>query len=397
MVAPDSFKGSLSAAEAAGAMEAGCRRAVGGGAGGVEVDVCPVSDGGEGFVEAMHAAGGGVLHTVEVTGPLGEPVAARWAELPDGTAAIAMSEAAGLTLVPEDRRDPTRTTTFGVGELVNAALGAGCRRLIVGLGGSATCDGGLGMAAALGVRFRDAAGRDVGLLPVDGALEAVREIDFTGRDPRLTRVAGVAGVGVTAACDVTNPLTGLRGAAAVYGPQKGATPGQVERLDRGLAHLAAVLRGRHGMEIESLPGAGAAGGLGGGLVAFCGAALRPGIGLVLEALRFRERVAGCDICLTGEGKLDGQTLSGKAVSGVAAAAGDAPGGGVPGGGPGSGVAVWALVGRAEAGLDAASLGLAGVREIGPGLSPAESMRRAASLLADAAEAVVREHLRRGGA
>ena len=394
MVAPDSFKGSLSAAEAAAAMAAGCRRAFAGGAG-VEVDVCPVSDGGEGFVEAMHAAGGGLLHTVEVTGPLGEAVAARWAELPDGTAAIAMSEAAGLTLVPEDRRDPTRTTTFGVGELINAALGAGCRRLIVGLGGSATCDGGMGMAAALGVRFRDAAGRDVTLLPVDGALGAVREIDLTGLDPRLTGVAGVgevAGVEVTAACDVTNPLTGPRGAAAVYGPQKGATPGQVERLDRGLADLAAVLRGRHGVEIESLPGAGAAGGLGGGLVAFCGAALRPGIGLVLEALRFHERVTGCDLCLTGEGKLDGQTLSGKAVSGVAAAAGDAPGGG-----PGEGVPVWALVGRAEAGLDAASLGLAGVREIGPGLPPAESMRRAASLLADAAEAVVREHLRHGGA
>ena len=344
MIAPDSFKGSLSATDAAAAMAAGCRRALPD----AEIDLCPVSDGGEGFVEAMHAAGGGegggVLHTVEVTGPLGEPVAARWVELPGGTAALAMSEAAGLGQVPEGRRDPTTTTTRGVGELIRLALEAGCRRVLVGLGGSATCDGGLGMAMALGVRFLDGAGRELAAVPVDVALAGVAQIERSGVDPRLGEAE------VVAACDVTNPLTGPRGAARVYGPQKGATAEQVERLDRGLARLAAVLRERDGLDIERLPGAGAAGGLGGGLVAFCGATLEPGIARVLGALRFAERVARCDLCLTGEGKLDGQTLSGKAVAGVAGAAGRSGGAGVP---------VWALAGVAEGGLDAGALGLAG--------------------------------------
>ena len=183
---------------------------------------------------------GGALHTVTVTGPLGEPVAARWVELEGRVAAIAMSEAAGLGQVPSNRRDPTRTTTRGLGELIRLALDAGCRRVLVGLGGSATCDGGTGMAAALGVRFLDPTGREPAAVPVDEMLRAVVRIDSAGLDRRLREAK------VVAACDVTNPLTGPRGAAVVYGPQKGATPEQVKRLDRGLAHLAAVLREQGG-------------------------------------------------------------------------------------------------------------------------------------------------------
>ena len=218
MIAPDSFKGSLSATGAAAAMAEGCRRADPG----AEIDLCPVSDGGEGFVEAMHAAGeqsGAVLHTVKVTGPLGDPVAARWAELPGGTAAIAMSEAAGLGQVSEDRRDPTRTTTRGVGELVALALDAGCRRVLVGLGGSATCDGGLGMAMALGVRLLDEAGRELAAVPVDVALAGVARIKRSDLDPRLGETE------VAAACDVTRPADGASGGGSgVTGRRRGRRP-----------------------------------------------------------------------------------------------------------------------------------------------------------------------------
>jgi len=303
VIAPDSFKESLTAPEAAAAIAAGVRDV----APDAGVDLCPMADGGEGTVEALVAATDGQRRTTTVTGPLGAPVEARWGVLGDGeTAAIEMAEAAGLHLVPRDRRDPTKTTTRGVGELIRAALDAGCRRLIIGIGGSATTDGGAGMAQALGVRFLDRAGRIIETPLSGGALDEIERIDLADRDGRL------AAAEVRVACDVTNPLTGPRGAAAIYGPQKGATPEQVKQLDRNLAHLARLVA----TEADQ-PGAGAAGGLGFGLVAFADARLERGVELVLDAVRFDDRLADADLVLTGEGKLDGQSIEGKTCLGVA--------------------------------------------------------------------------------
>lgn len=302
VVAPDSFKESMTAAQAAAAIGRGVHAA----APGASIDLCPVADGGEGTVEALVQATGGRFQTTRVIGPLGQPVAARWGLCGDEhTAVIEMAEAAGLHLVPPDQRDPTRTTTFGVGQLITAALDAGARRIILGIGGSATTDGGTGMAQALGVRFQGGASPMTG-----GALADITAIDRSGRDPRLD------GVQLVAACDVTNPLIGPRGAAAVYGPQKGATPQQVLTLDAGLAHLASLTADAE----ASLPGAGAAGGLGFGLVAFCDARLARGIDLVLDAVDFDARVRDADLVITGEGRLDGQSIQGKTCLGVAQAA-----------------------------------------------------------------------------
>ncbi len=351
LCAPDSFKDSLTAREAAAAMAAGVRQA----APDAAVDVCPISDGGEGFADAFSASVPSRRMTAEVTGPLGPPIEARWVLLdgPPRTAVIEMASAAGLERMPELRRDPTKTTTFGVGELIAAALDADVRRVILGIGGSATNDGGAGAAQALGVGFAGA-GRPL----VGGDLQRIERVDRSGLDPRLE------GVELLIACDVNNPLTGPSGAASVYGPQKGATPVQVAELDAGLGRLADLVGHDRGM-----PGAGAAGGLGYGAVALLGGRLRPGLELVLEAVGFAERVTGCDLCLTGEGKLDGQSLSGKAVLGVARRAAE------------RGVKTYAMVGSVgddpQAALDA---GLAGYRVIGEGLAVDESIRRAAELL-----------------
>jgi len=343
---PDSFKESISATDAAAAMARGVRAA------GAEADVCPLADGGEGMVEALVAATGGAMRTSRVTGPLGEPVDAAWGLLPDGGAVIELASAAGLAQVPVARRDPTKTTTFGVGELIRAALDAGATRIILGIGGSATTDGGTGAAQALGVRFIDAQGMMTG-----GQLARVTAIDPSALDPRLRRVT------ITVACDVTNPLTGPNGAAAIYGPQKGATPAQVCELDDGLQHLASLL------PVDSaLPGMGAAGGFGFGAVAFLGATLRRGIELVLDAAHFDARVAMCDLVLTGEGKLDAQTMSGKTIAGVLQWA--------------CGKRVVALVGRVEGEPPCE------YRVIGQGLSSGESMRRAGELIERAARDVV---------
>ena len=298
-----------------------------------EVAKVPIADGGEGTVEALVAATSGRLEERTVRGPLGEPVQARWGVLGDGdTAVIEMAAASGLPLVPKARRDPRLTTTYGTGELVRAALDAGLSKLIVGIGpvrllvqdmdqalafyrdrlGSATNDGGTGLARALGVRFLDAAGAD---LPEGGAalLRLVR-LDLVGLDPRLEFAQ------ILVACDVDNPLTGPRGASAVYGPQKGATPEMVQQLDRALEHYAAIAQAATGRDVAKLPGAGAAGGLGAGLLFFTPARLRPGVGIVLEATGFDALVRGADLVLTGEGRTDFQTAMGKAPVGVAAAA-----------------------------------------------------------------------------
>ena len=310
LIAPDSFKGSLSALAAAEAMARGVRAVFPE----AEVALLPIADGGEGTVAALVAGTGGSLRRLRVQGPLLEPVEAEWGILGDGrTAVLEMAAASGLTLVPPGRRDPLRASTVGTGELLRAALDAGLTRLILGIGGSATSDGGAGMAQALGARFLDAAGRD--LAPGGGALAALARIDLAGLDPRL------AGVDLLVACDVDNPLTGPRGAAAVYGPQKGATPSMVAELDAALGRLAQVATRATGREVADRPGAGAAGGLGAGLLWFTPARLRPGVEIVLAATGFDDQVRTADLVITGEGRTDAQTAMGKAPVGVAAAAG----------------------------------------------------------------------------
>jgi len=310
IVAPDSYKGSLSALETARAMAEGLSRVFPE----AEIITLPLADGGEGTVEALVGATGGETCRTLVRGPLGDPVEAAWGLLGDGrTAVIEMAQASGLPLLEPERRDARRASSYGTGQLLKAALEAGLRRVILGLGGSATNDGGAGCAAALGVRFLDAAGRD--LPPGGAALAGLETIDLSGLDPRLS------GLELLAACDVDNPLCGPRGASAVFGPQKGAAPAQVEELDQALRHygqVAARATGRR--SVPETPGAGAAGGLGAGLLFFTPARLRPGIEIVLEALDFDRQVQSADLVFTGEGRTDFQTAYGKAPVGVARAA-----------------------------------------------------------------------------
>jgi glycerate kinase len=306
VIAPDSFKGSASAREVAQAIAEGLKAALPD----AVCDLVPMADGGEGTVDALVAATGGRIVSVRVTGPLGEPVDAFFGILGDGeTAVIEMAAAAGLHLVPPEKRNPMVTTTYGVGELMRAALDAGCRRLIIGIGGSATNDGGAGMAQALGVRLLDEQGNEIGF--GGGALERLARLDLSDFDRRVWDAE------ILVACDVTNPLTGPNGASAVYGPQKGATPEMVRQLDANLRHYAAVLRRDLGVEVETVAGAGAAGGLGAGLLAFCRAQLRQGVELVIHAVHLPERVQKADLVITGEGCLDFQTGFGKVPHGVA--------------------------------------------------------------------------------
>jgi len=306
IIAPDSFKGSVSAIMAAAAMTEGLQKVFPD----AELIKIPLADGGEGTVAALVTATGGSVRRERVTGPLGEPVTAEWGILGDGcTAVIEMAAASGLTLVPPERRDPRITTTYGTGELIKAALDAGFRRLIIGLGGSATNDGGAGMARALGVKFFDALDREI---PEGGAaLANLARVDCSGLDPRL------ASVEIIVACDVVNPLCGPTGAAAVFGPQKGATPAMVAELDAALAKYAAIAGAATGKNVADCPGAGAAGGLGAGLMLFTEAKFQPGIAVVLAATDFANKVVTADLVITGEGRTDYQTAYGKAPVGVA--------------------------------------------------------------------------------
>ncbi|MEW6350477.1 MAG: glycerate kinase [Thermodesulfobacteriota bacterium] len=309
VIAPDSYKGSASAVAVADAMERGFL-AVFPDAG---IHKVPIADGGEGTVEALVAGTGG--HTVEetVSGPLGEHVRALWGVLGDSkTAVIEMAAASGLTLIPSESRDPRITTTYGTGQLIRAALDHGLRRVIVGIGGSATNDGGAGMASALGARFLDRDGRP--LPPGGAALAGLARIDVADTDTRLAQTE------VLVACDVTNPLCGPDGATHVYGPQKGATPSMVAELDAALEVFAEEARRATGKDAARVPGAGAAGGLGAGLIWFTGAVLRPGIEIVLAATGFDALVRQVDLVITGEGRTDFQTAFGKAPVGVARAA-----------------------------------------------------------------------------
>lgn len=309
VVAPDSYKGSLSAVAVAEAMERGVRAVF------PEAKVIkfPIADGGEGTVEALIVATGGRAIETEVHGPLGERVLARWGVLGGGgTAVIEMAAASGLPLVPPGKRDPRVTSTRGTGELIRAALDAGLRHLVIGIGGSATNDGGAGMARALGARFLDAEGRE--LPEGGGALARLARIDIQGLDVRLAETE------ILVACDVDNPLTGPRGASAVYGPQKGASPAMARELDAALARYGEIARDATGRDVAAHPGAGAAGGLGAGLLYFTRAQLRPGVEMVLEATGFDGRIRDADLLITGEGRTDFQTAMGKAPVGVAAAA-----------------------------------------------------------------------------
>ena len=307
ILAPDSFKGSLSAPEAAAAMAAGIRRICPG----AELVLMPLADGGEGTAEVLVAATAGRLLTARVSGPLGEPVEAVWGLLgPDGkTAVVEMAAAAGLTLIPAQQRDPGRATTYGVGELLREAVRNGAKDIIVGLGGSATNDGGAGAMQALGVQFFDAAGHP--LPPKFGGRDLLKlaRIDTAGLLP-------FGAINVTIASDVTNPLLGPEGAAAIYGPQKGASAEEVAELDTALANYAAVIKRDLDADVAKRPGAGAAGGMGAGLMAFFGAKMQSGIDLVLDTARFDHALVGADWVWTGEGRIDAQTLDGKTISGV---------------------------------------------------------------------------------
>lgn len=313
LIAPDSFKGSLSAPAAAAHMAAGLRavfpEAV--------CDPAPLADGGEGTAEILALAAGGRLVSEESLDPLGRPLKAAWALLDESSAVVDCAAASGLPLLVKsrDERDPARACTYGTGVLIRAALralhasGGGEKRLIIGLGGSAANDGGAGALRALGLRFLDASGRD--LPPGGAALARLASIDTRSLDPLLARTR------ILLAVDVDSPLTGPEGATAVFGPQKGVAPEQVEALDAALAVFARVAAQAGGRDLAALPGAGAAGGLAAGLLFFSGASLRPGVELVLEAVNFRARARQADVILCGEGRTDAQSARGKVVAGVA--------------------------------------------------------------------------------
>lgn len=313
VIAPDSFKESLTAAQVARAIATGIRRAL------PDADcvLVPVADGGEGTVRALVDATAGREYRKRVVGPRGEPVVARYGLLGDGTtAAIEMAAASGLGLVPPAARDPLQTTTYGTGQLLRAALLKGAQRVIIGIGGSATNDGGAGMAQALGIRFYDRRGRllDEGL--TGGALAHVHAIDMSLAEPAILAATFVV------ACDVNNRLLGKNGATRTYGPQKGADAAAIEQLEANLARFADVIARDLGIAIRTLRGGGAAGGLGAGLVAFLGATLRPGADIVLDAVDLAGRLRDADLVVTGEGMIDAQTAFGKAPAAVARVAGE---------------------------------------------------------------------------
>jgi len=367
-IAPDSFKECLTADEVAGAIEEGVRRALPD-----CVTVCvPMADGGEGTVDALIAATNGRIVELTGTGPMGTPVATRYGLLGDGeSAVIEMAAVSGLPLVRPEDRDPRIATTCGTGELLCDALNRGASRIIIGLGGSATNDGGAGAAQALGVSLRDAAGRE---LPWGGAaLARLATIDLSRRHPRLNQCV------LEAACDVDNPLCGPTGASRVYGPQKGAGPKVVEELDAALRHFGDIIEAQLGVPVLDVPGAGAAGGLGAGLVAFAGGVLRPGVDIVADACKLTSRIAGAGLVITGEGRIDAQTPHGKTPAGVAKAARQL------------GIPVVAIAGSLGPGYDAVhDYGIREVISIQSGtMSLAEAMARAPELLAAAAERVAR--------
>ena len=306
VVAPDSFKGSLTAIEVSDAIEKGIREVFPE----AEIIKIPMADGGDGTVECLVNATGGKILEEKVIGPLGNEVWAFYGILGDRkTAIVEMAAASGLTLVPENKRDPLITTTYGTGQLIKAALNQGCRKMIIGIGGSATNDGGAGMVQALGTKLLDKDGEEIGF--GGGELKKIVKIDISCIDKRLSDIK------VLVASDVNNPLCGPQGASRIYGPQKGATPEIIEELDESLAYFAELIKRDLHKDIKDIPGAGAAGGLGASLIAFLNAEFRPGIEIMIEAVKLEQAIKDADLVITGEGKIDSQTIYGKAPIGVA--------------------------------------------------------------------------------
>ncbi|WP_317982073.1 glycerate kinase [Paenibacillus glycanilyticus] len=369
VIAPDSFKGSLSAASAAEAIAQGIRRCVPD----VGIVKLPIADGGEGTLDSLLAATGGERITVTVTGPLGASVSASYGII-EQTAVIEMAEASGLCLLTEEQRNPGLTTTYGTGELIRHALDRGCRRFLLTVGGSATNDGGTGMLQALGMRLLNRQGNPVP--PGGGSLADIATIDDSLWDPRIALSSFVI------ATDVQNPLIGEQGASSVFGPQKGASPETVDLLEHGMTAWADLIEAKTGIRLHERPGAGAAGGLCGAYLAFFPASVRRGIDVVLEHVRLEEHLDGADLVITGEGRFDHQTSSGKAPMGVAQLAKK------------HGVPAIALAGSVGSGIDVLHAeGISSVHGImNTPMTLQEAMERAPILLEQSAEQVIRTFL-----
>jgi len=368
VIAPDSYKDALSAREAAVAIAAGCDRVLPQ----AQLVQCPMGDGGEGTLDALLAATGAERRVTEVHDALGRPIDASWGwHAASATAYVELAEASGLQALADAERSALYSTTLGVGELIRDALDAGATRLILTLGGSATNDAGAGMLVALGARLLDAEGQP--LPPGGAALARLTELDLSGLDPRLVALK------VDTAVDVDNPLLGERGASAIFGPQKGATPADVTQLDAALAHFADHVASALGKDHRALPGAGAAGGMGFAAAAFLGARLQPGIELVMDQVDFDRLLEDADLVITGEGQLDGQSLAGKTPVGIARRARR------------HGVPTLALAGRLGDGWQAVhDEGIEAAFALADGpLALPQALERTAELLADRAESLLR--------
>ncbi|UKS30827.1 glycerate kinase [Paenibacillus sp. HWE-109] len=371
VIAPDSFKGSLSAREAAAAIEQGILLA----APQAETVLIPMADGGEGTRDSLINTTRGTTYAVEVLGPLGQEITAEYGVLGDGTTCvIEMADASGLCLIPSDQRNPLLTTTYGTGQLIKHALDSGYREFILAIGGSATNDGGAGMLQALGLELLDEAGQPVGA--GGQALARIRQINGTRLDSRIQASR------FTIASDVTNPFIGPRGASAVFGPQKGATPAMVAELDEALHHWADQMEQSTGIAVHHLPSAGAAGGLSGACLAFFPSTVRPGIEIVMEKTQLHAQLAGADLVITGEGRTDAQTASGKAPMGIAQAA------------QRLGIPVFVLAGSVGDGIEALyAHGITSIHSIMDGpMQLEDAMQRTAELLSHTAEQVLRTYL-----
>ncbi|HYE09166.1 MAG TPA: glycerate kinase [Patescibacteria group bacterium] len=368
VIAPDSFKGSLSAKDVAENIKAGIERVYKD----IDIHCIPMADGGEGTVQSLVDATGGRILSARVKGPLLQEVDAFYGILGDGkTAVIEMAAASGLPLVAEDQKNPMITTTYGTGELIKHALDMGCREIIIGIGGSATNDGGFGMAKALGVKFLDQEGKDIG--HGGGSLSKLYKIDTTEMDRRIDACK------ITAACDVDNPLCGTRGATYIFGPQKGAKGEMLEILDKNLQHYAEIIKATLGIDIVNCPGAGAAGGLGGGLMAFMNVKLQKGVDIVIETVKLETYMKDADLVITGEGMMDYQTQYGKTPYGVAKTAKK------------YNIPVVALVGQIGRNADVLyEMGIDSIFSLVDGPMPLEeAIDRGADLLQDAAERIIR--------
>jgi glycerate 2-kinase len=365
IIAPDKFKGSCPAEKAAAAIAQGWQAVFAND----ELILIPVADGGEGTLKAMRAACGGRFIEKQVIGPLGASVLSEWLLLADGTAVIEMARASGLVLVKENERDVCLADTFGTGQLMQSALDCDCRRFIIGIGGSATNDAGMGLLRALGARFFGPGGE----LVQPGSLNELDRIDFSGFDGRVKECS------ITVACDVSNPLCGPEGASAVYGPQKGAAPQDVAHMDECLKRLAGVAAKQMGFDKSGIPGAGAAGGLGWALLQCCGAVMKPGIDVMLDVAGFDAALEGAGLVITGEGSLDGQSAMGKAPAGIAKRA------------TAAGVPVAAIAGTLGCGHEAVyDIGIQCAIGIAPGpISLPEAMGRAEELIGKAASRLAR--------